>query len=106
MYGMRDKLLELTEYITEPDKAAFSEQLSRTEDWLYDEGEDQPKKVYVERLVELRKIGDPVILREKEFHERPAAFEELGKTVVHFEKILQSYERGVMLTFLCCDPLP
>lgn len=95
VYNMRDRLYGLAEYITEQDKAAFGEQLSKTEDWLYDEGEDQPKKVYVEKLVALRKSGDPVVLREKEFRERPVAFEQLGKTIVHYEKILESYEQGV-----------
>ena len=97
VYSMRDKLYELEDYITEQDRTAFNEQLSKTEDWLYDEGEDQPKKVYVERLVALRKVGDPVVEREKEFRERPVAFEELGRTIVHFEKILESYEQGVCM---------
>ena len=99
VYNMRDKLYGLEEYITEADRQAFSEQLSKTEDWLYDEGEDQPKKVYVEKLVALRKTGDPIEQREKEFHERPTAFDELGKTIIHYEKILQSYGEGVG----CCS---
>lgn len=102
VYNMREKLYELGEYISEEDKAAFSDQLSTTEDWLYNEGEEQSKKVYVERLVGLRKIGDPVIQREKEFHKRPAAFNELGAAIVHFEKILESYEQGVCEYFCVC----
>lgn len=96
VYGMRDKLYGLGEFITEEDKAAFGDLLSGTEEWLYDEGEDQPKKVYVAKLVELRKLGDPVVQREKEFLERPAAFNELGTMIVHFEKFLDSYTEGVM----------
>lgn len=95
VYVMRDKLYQLGEFITEEDKAAFGEQLGSTEDWLYDEGEDQPKKVYVEKLTELRRNGDPVILREREFQERPIAFSELGATIIHYEKILESYTQGV-----------
>lgn len=95
VYSMRDKLYELGEYITDEDKEVFSGLLMKTEDWLYDEGEDQPKKVYVEKLVELRKHGDPVIQREKEFLERPTAFNELASAIIHYEKILQSFDSGV-----------
>ena len=65
------------------------------EDWLYEEGEDQPKKVYVEKLAELKKLGDPVVTREQEWRERPPAFEGLVKRIVHYEKILQKYADGV-----------
>ena len=65
------------------------------EDWLYDEGEDQPKKVYVEQLTELKKRGDPVVERQGETLQRPAAFEELGKALIHYEKILSAYDDGV-----------
>lgn len=51
VYNMRDKISSsLQVFITEEDRTKFLEQLDATEEWLYDEGEDQPKKVYVERL--------------------------------------------------------
>ena len=93
---MRDKVEDyLREYITEADKDTFKGVLTSTEDWLYEEGEDQPKKVYVEKLAELKKSGDPVVIREQEWRERPPAFEELVKRIVHYEKILQKYAEGV-----------
>ena len=95
VYNMREKLCELEEFITEEDKQSFSELLRKTEDWLYDEGEEQPKKVYVEKLVELRKCGDPVVLREKEFLERPSVFNELASAIIHYEKFLQAFDSGV-----------
>ena len=95
VYNMREQLYALGEYITEDDKQAFSELLTKTEDWLYDEGEDQPKKVYVAKLVELRKYGDPVIQREREFQERPTAFNELASAIIHYEKIVQNFDSGV-----------
>ena len=33
------------------------------QNWLYEEGEDETKAVYVEKLVELRKQGDPIVVR-------------------------------------------
>ena len=64
-----------------------------TEQWLYDEGEDQPKKVYVERLAELKKLTDPIVEREREMQERPKAFDELGSAIIHFTKILDKYHK-------------
>ena len=61
VYAMRDKVeYSLQEFISEEEKTAFVALLSATEDWLYDEGEDQTKKVYVDRLAEMRKYGDQV----------------------------------------------
>ena len=43
----------------------------------------------------MKKYGDPVLWRLSELEERPKAFEELGKTLIHYEKILQQYDAGV-----------
>ena len=46
VYNMRDKVeYALREFIAEEEKSKFLELLNATEEWLYDEGEDQPKKV-------------------------------------------------------------
>ena len=37
-------------------------------------------------------------MREKEFQERPKAFDELGSMIVRFEKIVTQYESGVSST--------
>ena len=106
VYSMRDKLdYDLSDYITEADKETFKAVLTSTEDWLYEEGEDQPKKVYVDKLAELKKLGDPVVSREREWRERPQAFEKHVKKIVHYEKILQRYAEGVSQVLLCCYPL-
>jgi len=95
VYNMRDQLYSLSEFVSEEDKSAFSELLTQTEDWLYDEGEDQPKKVYVERLQLLKKSGDPILTRQLESNEIPKAFNELGGMIIHYEKVLTSYQQGV-----------
>ena len=73
-------------------------ELSATEDWLYDEGEDQPKKVYVKRLDELKKTGGKVVAREAESRERPVAFDELASVIIHYEKIIDEYRTEVTYT--------
>jgi len=67
VYSMRNKLCdELSEYITEPEKADFNAKLEQTEDWLYDEGEDETKGVYAAKLQELQTMGNPVVERHTE----------------------------------------
>ena len=46
VYNTRDKVeYSLSEFIAVEEKGKFLELLNATEEWLYDEGEDQPKKV-------------------------------------------------------------
>ena len=43
------------------------------QDWLYDEGEDESKTVYVNKLKELEALGEPVLARAREAGARPRA---------------------------------
>ena len=56
--------------------------------------------MYVERLIELKKHGDPVLEREKEHLHREATFNELGQAIVRFEKFLLEHEAGVSFSIL------
>ena len=47
VYETRDKLSgPLEKFIKESDLDAFRAQLTQTEDWLYDEGEEETRAVY------------------------------------------------------------
>ena len=46
----------LERFVGEADRAALRSALEAAETWLYDDGEDQPKHVYVDKLAELRKL--------------------------------------------------
>lgn len=50
------------------------------EDWLYDEGEDCTKSVYVQKLQEMQALGRPVESRAAEAEGRAAAVEALRST--------------------------
>ncbi|CAH1268175.1 HSPH1 [Branchiostoma lanceolatum] len=92
VYDIRDKLYgDFEPFITEEEREKFSVVLGTTEDWLYEEGEDQPKQVYLDKIAELKKTGEPVRARFKEELERPAAFEELGKMLQQYRKVLDLY---------------
>ena len=73
--AMRTSLNEaLAPYATDAVKADFNAKLQAAEDWLYDEGEDESKGVYISRLDALKAIGDPIEERAKEAAARePAA---------------------------------
>ncbi|XP_054907640.1 heat shock 70 kDa protein 4a [Poeciliopsis prolifica] len=93
VYEMRDKLHgSLEKFVNEADRDAFSLKLEDTETWLYEDGEDQQKQVYIDKLAELKKIGQPIHDRYLEAEERPKAFEELGRQIQMYMKIVESYK--------------
>ena len=76
VYSMRSKLEEggqLFDYVKEDTRTSFKELLNNTEDWLYEDGEDEAKGVYVNKLEELSSIGNPIEERYNEEHKRPGA---------------------------------
>ncbi|KAI8878762.1 heat shock protein 70, partial [Backusella circina FSU 941] len=86
-YEMRDKIMgPLSEYIDPSLKDKFAEDLNIVVDWIYDEGYDAPKSVYVEKLEALQKIGNPVVERYREAEERPHAERSLRNTMEHLTR--------------------
>ncbi|KAK2873149.1 hypothetical protein QQF64_017105 [Cirrhinus molitorella] len=93
VYEMRDKLHGVLEkFVSEADRDSFSLKLEDTENWLYEEGEDQQKQVYIDKLNELKKLGDPIQNRFVEAEERPKAFDELGRQIQQYMKIVEAYK--------------
>uniref|UniRef100_A0A3Q2YEI2 Heat shock protein family A (Hsp70) member 4 like n=2 Tax=Hippocampus comes TaxID=109280 RepID=A0A3Q2YEI2_HIPCM len=94
VYDLRNKLCGIYEkYITEEDSNRLTLLLEDTENWLYEEGEDQSKDVYVEKLDALRSLGQPIQDRHREHEDRPKAFEELGKRLQFYMKFVDSYKQ-------------
>uniref|UniRef100_A0A8D2ZU01 Heat shock protein 4a n=1 Tax=Scophthalmus maximus TaxID=52904 RepID=A0A8D2ZU01_SCOMX len=93
VYEMRDKLHGVLEkFVNEADRDAFSLKLEDTETWLYEDGEDQQKQVYIDKLTELKKMGQPIQQRCMEAEERPKAFEDLGRQIQMYMKIIEAYK--------------
>ncbi|XP_075875756.1 heat shock 70 kDa protein 4a [Nelusetta ayraudi] len=93
VYDMRDKLHgALEKFINDADRDSFSLKLEDVENWLYEDGEDQQKQVYIDKLAELKKIGQPVVERYNESVERPKAFEELGRQIQLFMKVVEAFK--------------
>ncbi|KAM9841945.1 heat shock 70 kDa protein 4L [Aulostomus maculatus] len=94
VYDLRDKLCGVYEkYITEDDSNRLTLLLEDTENWLYEDGEDQPKHVYVEKLNALKSLGQPIQDRHREHEDRPRAFEELGKKLQLYMKFVEAYKQ-------------
>ncbi|KJH52500.1 DnaK family protein [Dictyocaulus viviparus] len=95
VYEMRDKISDcLAEFVTEEDADAFRSQLTTTEDWLYDEGEDAEKPAYEQRLGELRKFGDPIVERYREAQARKPAFDAFDTAIIRARKAYDDYVAG------------
>uniref|UniRef100_A0A665UMF2 Heat shock 70 kDa protein 4-like n=1 Tax=Echeneis naucrates TaxID=173247 RepID=A0A665UMF2_ECHNA len=92
VYDMRDKLHGVLEKFVNEAVNAFSLKLEDTENWLYEDGEDQQKQVYIDKLAELKKIGQPVQLRFLEAEERPKAFDDLGRQIQMYMKIIEAFK--------------
>ncbi|KAM9331953.1 heat shock 70 kDa protein 4a isoform 2-T2 [Pholidichthys leucotaenia] len=93
VYDIRDKLHGVLEkFVNEADRNLFSLKLEETENWLYEDGEDQQKQVYIDKLVELKKLGQPIQERYMEAEERPKAFEELGRQIQMNRKVIDAYK--------------
>lgn len=78
VYEMRDKLSEgavFAPFAAADESESLLRQLTATEDWIYDEGEDCEKAVYDARLGDLRKMGDPIVERAQEAQLRGPAWQ-------------------------------
>uniref|UniRef100_A0A8B9RUB4 Heat shock protein family H (Hsp110) member 1 n=1 Tax=Accipiter nisus TaxID=211598 RepID=A0A8B9RUB4_9AVES len=88
VYEFRDKLSGPYEkFVCEKDLQGFSALLTETEGWLYEEGEDEAKQVYVDKLEDLKKLGTPIETRYQEAEERPKLLEELGHRLQYYATI-------------------
>uniref|UniRef100_A0A8C8F2P6 Uncharacterized protein n=1 Tax=Oncorhynchus tshawytscha TaxID=74940 RepID=A0A8C8F2P6_ONCTS len=92
VYDMRDKLHGRLEKFVSEDRDILSLQLEDTENWLYEDGEDQPKQQYIDKLAVLKKLGQPIQERYIESEERPRAFDDMGKQIQMYMKIVEAYK--------------
>ena len=95
IYEIRSKIHEeLEAFVTEEERSKFSMQLEDAENWLYEDGEDVDKPVYMAKLTDLKAKGDPIKRRKVEYETRPKALEALGRSLQLAMKALDSYKAG------------
>ncbi|CAM1511133.1 Fc.00g086460.m01.CDS01 [Cosmosporella sp. VM-42] len=64
IYDLRAKLDEqYSEFASEEEKTTIKARLEATEDWLYDEGDDTTKGVYIAKIDEIRAMAGPIVQR-------------------------------------------
>lgn len=76
IYEMRNKIDDqYSEFASEDEKTKLKAKLEASEDWLYDEGEDTTKAVYISKIDEIRAVAGPIVQRyfDKVEEERAAA---------------------------------
>ena len=80
VYSLRNELYDKLSAFVNPDKKQeILSNLDTVEDWLYDEGEDEKKSVYVAKLEEIKKLGEPIKFRGAEAEKRPKSSESLRR---------------------------
>ncbi|GAM84562.1 hypothetical protein ANO11243_025580 [Dothideomycetidae sp. 11243] len=64
IYELRGKIDEVyADFSSEEEKSKVREKLEQSEDWLYDDGEDATKAVYISKIEEIRAVAGPIIQR-------------------------------------------
>nr|CAI5825830.1 unnamed protein product [Callosobruchus analis] len=92
VYELRNKISsedELAPYILEKDRTSLVSRLDDMENWLYEEGEECNKQVYVDKLASLKEIGEPVNTRRYEHETRPGQVEEFARSLQLTMKALE-----------------
>lgn len=89
--SLRNKLYsEYEAYVKEDERSSISSKLEKAEDWLYDDGEDETKSAYTNKLQELKALGDPIAVRAFEDKARPAAISQLHESCKGYMDIVMS----------------
>ncbi|KAF3768019.1 hypothetical protein M406DRAFT_80500 [Cryphonectria parasitica EP155] len=67
IYELRNKLDDqYAEFATDEEKEKIKAKLEATEDWLYDEGDDTTKAVYIAKMDEIRAMAGPIVQKHFE----------------------------------------
>ncbi|AQK93137.1 Heat shock 70 kDa protein 14 [Zea mays] len=94
VYDMRNKLYDkYSDFVTPEDKEGLIGKLQEVEDWLYEDGEDETKGVYIAKLEELKKVGDPIEVRFKEWEIRGSAVSQLLYCIKSFREAALSKDQ-------------
>merc|ERR1712136_65512 len=92
IFNMRDKTAESGDYgmfISSADRTRFLDDLTKAEDWLYDNCE-ATKAMYIEKLDELKSTGDSVTWRAKEHAIRDEWIGAVTGTIANYRKVAQT----------------
>ncbi|PKI55853.1 hypothetical protein CRG98_023734 [Punica granatum] len=85
VYETRNKLLNTyRSFASNSEREGISRSLQQTEDWLYDEGDDETENAYNSKLKDLKKLVDPIENRFKDEEARAQATRDLLNCIVEY----------------------
>ncbi|XVE80381.1 hypothetical protein DITRI_Ditri14bG0135200 [Diplodiscus trichospermus] len=91
VYEMRNKLFNTYRgFASDNEREGISRSLQETEEWLYDEGEDETEGAYTSKLEAMKKLVDPVENRYKDEEARAQASRDLLKCIVNYRMSIES----------------
>ncbi|XP_052181222.1 heat shock 70 kDa protein 16 isoform X3 [Diospyros lotus] len=85
VYETRNKLLNTyRSFASDPEKEGISSNLQQTEEWLYEDGDDETENAYTKKLEDLKKLVDPIENRFKDEEARAQATRNLLNCIVEY----------------------
>ncbi|XWS51874.1 hypothetical protein CRYUN_Cryun11dG0019500 [Craigia yunnanensis] len=91
VYEMRNKIFNTYRgFASDKEREGITRSLQETEEWLYDDGEDETEDAYISKLEALKKLVDPVEKRYKDEEARAQASRDLLKCIVEYRMSTES----------------
>ncbi|EPS74057.1 hypothetical protein M569_00693, partial [Genlisea aurea] len=101
VYETRNKLMDTYRgFASASEKEGISDKLQQTEEWLYEEGEDESETIYTKKLEDLKELVDPIEHRYKEEDLRQLAGRNLSNSIKEYQSAagtLPASERDFVL---------
>ncbi|KAA0054835.1 hypothetical protein IC582_008464 [Cucumis melo] len=105
VYEMRNKLFNTyRSFASDQEREGISSSLQQTEEWLYEDGDDETESAYSTKLDDLKKLVDPIINRYEDEEARAQAKAHLLKRISDYRNSGDSLSPQVRaLIFEECD---
>ncbi|KAJ6376571.1 hypothetical protein OIU76_025677 [Salix suchowensis] len=100
VYEMRNKLFNTyRSFASDMEREGISRSLQETEEWLYEDGDDETENAYTAKMQDLKKMVDPVENRYKDEEARAQATTDLLNSIVDHRMSMDSLptkDRGLI----------
>lgn len=91
VYEMRNKLFSTyRSFASDQEREGISRSLQETEEWLYDDGDDETVNTYASKLEDLKKLVDPIENRYKDGEARAQSTRDLLQCIVEYRTAVGS----------------
>ncbi|KDP39123.1 hypothetical protein JCGZ_00880 [Jatropha curcas] len=91
VYETRNKLFNTyRSFASDREREGISRNLQETEEWLYDDGDDETENAYTSKLKDLKKLVDPIESRYKDEEARAQAKRDLLNCIVEYRMSVNS----------------